>query len=48
MFGELKEERKLMCLRILRENVEVISGAIHCYWQNHMQEIRHSLTTKNA
>ena len=48
LLEEMREQRRQQCLTILSANVGPISKAIHEYWVNHMQEIRHSLSTKNA
>lgn len=45
---ELREQRRISAVRLLESQVETVSSAVHCYWTNHMNEIRHSLSTKNA
>ena len=45
---ELKEQQRQTCVQLLSTHVAVISVAVHAYWDNHAQEIRHSLSTKNA
>jgi hypothetical protein len=45
---KLREQRRISSVRLLENQVETISTAVHSYWTNHMNEIRHSLSTKNA